>query len=348
MREIYEFRIPEKYADRLFDRDEGIRLGDTVRKILLSGDDPRLPQVGKLDKAICAQAKEPPRYFFAGWNVRYRYAKEELNAALALQLSITRTFEPAGEECGTVYDESTACPDCGAGATQTSALRLDLRKAPKNKDIAQTIASEIIVSQRLAELLTDNDLKGFELRQVRHKARYADDPFDLHEVASGREILQKAEAAGAPHPTGRFWVWLNRAENRVLSERAQKEYVELKRQARQLKGKPAPIWYQLVATTPVEIVSPTRVGINPFDDDEKGECRCPRGDTIGLNLLSELSVSRKDFKECAADIARTRQYIGTRRGLLRPNPLLVISPKLWRILVENEVKGFSIEVAHLR
>ena len=345
MRVIYEFRIPEKYAHRLFGRDEGIRLGDTVRKVLLPGDDPRLPEVGKLDKAIHEEAKEPPRYFFAGWDIRYCYTKQELRSAAAFKLWPTHTFEPPGEACGTVYDESIACLQCGAGAKQASELRLDLRKAPKSKDIARTIAGEIIASQRLAEILTDGHYEGFELRPVRHKARYEDDPLDLHEVPSGRAILQKAEAVGAPHPTGSFWVWLNRAENQPLLNQAQAEYAVMRSEKNRRPSKPLPVWYQLVATSAVEIRPPTLVGVNPFDDDTKGECRCPRGDTIGLNLLSELWVSEKDFNSC--DIAYTKQYLGVRRGLLRPEPLLLISQRLWQVLEENAVKGLRVEVAHL-
>jgi hypothetical protein len=47
---------------------------------------------------------------------------------------------------------------------QVGPLRLDLRRAPKSKDIAQTIADdEWIVNQRLAELLIDARMTGFTL-----------------------------------------------------------------------------------------------------------------------------------------------------------------------------------------
>jgi hypothetical protein len=330
----------------LFPPNEGKDLG-SVRVIQISPDDPRFPRIGELQRTVHEETNNRT-FFFAGWDIRYRYTKEELNNAEAFKLWPIHTFEPPGELCGTIYDNSTACPECGAGAAQVSDLRLDLRKAPKSKDIARTIASEIIVSQRFAALLSDGDFKGFELRPVRHKSRYEDDPVDLHEVPSGREILQQAKAAGAPHPTGRFWVWLNRSENRDLYEQAWKEYVALKHQERRSKGEAAPVWYQLIVLMSVEIVAPTRVGINPFDEDAMGECRCSRGDTIGLNLLSELWISKRDFANCKSDIACTKQHIGVRRGLLRPAPLLVISPTLWRALEKSEIKGFRVEVAHLK
>lgn len=344
MREVFEFRVDSDFADRLFSVDEGKNLG-SIRVIQMFADDPRFAQVGELQQTV---HRESDRAFFYGWHISRRYTKRELDAAEVFTLWPTGTFEPPGELCGTVYDESVACPHCGGGAKQVSDLRLDLRKAPKSKDIARTIAGEVIVSQRMAELLTDGELKGFDLRQVRHKARYADDPFDLHEVPTGRRILQVAETFGAPHPTERFWVWLNRSENRELYEQAQKEHVALKNQSRSAKSKAAPVWYQLIATTSVQIVAPTRVGIDPFDDDSEGECRCPHGDTIGLNLLSELWVSQRDFANCNGDIACTKQYVGVRRGLLRPQPLLVISPRLWRAMEEGEMKGFRVEVAYLK
>jgi hypothetical protein len=349
MREVYEFRIPEQYADRLFDADEGTRLGGTVRKVLLARDDPRFLQVGELDSAIRATAEAPPRYFFSGWAVHYHYTKQELNCAEAFKLWPTRTFEPAGEECGTMYDESSACPHCGAGAPQISDLRLDLRKAPKKCDIARTIAGETIVSQQFAELIIDAGMKGFEFGRVRHRAQYESDSIDLTEVPTGREIIRRAKADGFPHPTPRFWIWLNRAENRMLSEQAHGEYAEMRRSRSRPQSRPAPVWYQLVAKSTVDVVPPTRTGISPFDDDPQGEYRCPREDTIGLNLLSELCISRRDFNNCECDLVSTKQYIGLPRsgGVLRPERLFVISPQLWRSLVENEIKGFRVEVAHL-
>jgi len=62
---------------------------------------------------------------------------------------------------------------------------------PKGKEIATTIANEIIVSQRLAEKMIDAGLTGFELRPVRHKARYEDDPVDLRQVPTGARFFKR-------------------------------------------------------------------------------------------------------------------------------------------------------------
>jgi hypothetical protein len=108
-------------------------------------------------------------------------------------------------------------------------------------------------------------------------------------------------------------------------------------------------WYQLeVCSRPVEVVSPTRFGIDPFDLDEGGEYRCPLGHVAGLNLLSELSVRRADHD--GADVCATRQQVGPRSrngGVFRPYNLLLISPKLQALLSSLKAKGFELERTHL-
>ena len=105
-------------------------------------------------------------------------------------------------------------------------------------------------------------------------------------------------------------------------------------------------WFQLrVPACEAEIVAPTRVGITPFDEDPEGTCRCSRGDLIGLNLLSEVSI-RKDSRG-EADFVASQQYIGTRRGLLRPRRVILISPRVRQLLVGEKVRAFETDIAHL-
>ena len=343
MQELAEFRVDERFAPMLFADGEGKRLGDSVRKVEIETNDPRLEKVGRLQSELRAKQGKP---FFYGWIVRRRYTKDELAAAACFHLTISTVFEPPGESCGTKYDGSTVCPRCGAGAAQASDLRLDLRKVPKGKKIATTIADEIIVSQCLAERMTDAGLTGFELRPVRHKARYEDDPLDLGQVPIGREMLKKAEVAGVTPGTGGFDVWLNREENRSLLQQARAESAALKGEESKRSGEPIPVWHQLVVpSNTAEIVAPTRVGIDPFDDDPKGECRCPMGDLIGLNLLTEVWISAASRGE--ADIVCSRQFIGVRRGLLRPRRVILISPKFRNLLESESIKEGEIEIAHL-
>jgi hypothetical protein len=340
MREEIEFRIPEKHASRCLPIGVGALLGDTVRKVQVQRADPLYAEIGRLDQKF----RDAGKVFFTYANSRRTYSRGELQAAELFHAWAKKVFEPTGEECGTEYDESTACPECGAGATQLSDLRIDLRRVPRSVDFTETIAGEQIVSQRLAESWVEADLTGFELRPVRHKARYEDDPIDFQEVPSGREILRKAEVAGARHPTWNFWVWLNREENRAMADAAVDEYVALKQQHARRRAHTLPTWYQLVVTsTPVEIIPPTRAGGDPFDEQSRG--RCVRGDVMGLNLLSEVTVSKASLSD--ADIMATRQMLGNRQGLLRPWRVLLLSPKAWRAIEDLGLKGFAIEVAHV-
>ncbi len=342
MRESVEFRIPEEDASRFLAADAGRVLGETVRALEVAVDDPLYLWVGELDRRL----QEEGTRFFYGWEVKRRYTHKELEAAELFGLEITAVFEPTGEECGTIYDETTACPACGAGRTQLSELILDLRRAPKSKHIARTIADEWIVSQRLAELLVDARMTGFELRRVRHKARYQDDPVDLSKTPSGRQILRLAAETGVPHPTWDFWVWLNRPEQRELADRADLEHAERLEQRDRRRPRPIPAWYQLVVASPaVPTVAPTRFGIDPFDEDVDGHHRCPFGHVSGLNQLSELWVSRGAWD--GSDVVMTKDMVGTRRGLLVPTPMLLISPRLRQLLRAEGIKGYKLDVAHL-
>lgn len=366
MIELCELRVPEEHAHLLFAADEGKRLGDTVRLVVLRTDDPRFPEVGRLDREIGITAQSPPRYFFAGWNLIHQYMRTEIDIAELFHLMITAVFEPAGETCGTVYDESNTCqhvfslekdvghiypgltigPDtCGAGRVQVSDLVLDLRKAPKTRDIARTIADEWIVSQRLAELLVDAKLTGFAFRPVRHKARFQDDPVCYAKVPSGRELLRQAAEAGLTEQSWAYYVWLNRPERAELVERASMEHAELLGRRAQRRGKPLPVWYQLVVTSrPLRTVAPTRFGEGLFE--EQNRYRCPHGHVVGLNLLSEVFVDRSDWD--GSDIACTKELVGARRGVLVPAPLLLISPRFRRLLVEHRIKGWKVDVGYLR
>jgi hypothetical protein len=346
MREIVDFRINERYFERLFAPHEGKRLGDMVCQIDVETSDPRFQQIGEMEKQVRAET-EGREFFFSYAGERRVYTRAELEAAEILGFGIWWCFEPAGEDCGTIYDESAVCPHCGAGRRQISDLVLDLRKAPKRKDMACTIADEWIVSQRLAEIMLDAGLTGFELRPVRHKARYIDDPIDLNWVPAGRELLRRATEAGIPPPpSGEFLVWLNRPEQAALNARADREYVERREKRAARRGKPPPVWHQLVITAPpVSMVPPTRFGVDVFDDDAAGEFRCPLGHVAGLNLLSEVSVVRSEWD--GSDVFCTQQLVGTRRGVLVPRPELLISQRCWKLLREHRTTGWAVDVAHL-
>jgi hypothetical protein len=276
MRETIEFRISESWAQEFLEPGLGESLGGSVRKVVLPMDDPRVKLIGDLDREFWKNG----RAFFTYAHVSRHYTRRELEAAEVLQLLIRPTFEPPGEMCGTEYDEAAACQHCGAGAPQLTELHLDVRRIPKKKDLAVTIAGEIVVSARLVNALAKHGITGAAYRPVRHK-------------------------------TG------------IVSDE----------------------WRQLVVTAPpVDIAPPTRAGVDPFNLDREGRYRCPLKHVAGLNRLSELWVKRA--RHGGSDWSRTRQLIGARRGVLRPEEQLLISPRLYRLLLEQKAKRFEVEVAH--
>jgi hypothetical protein len=276
MRETIEFRVPAGHADKFLEPELGTMLGDSVRKIVLPMEDPRVKLIADLDREFVKKG----RAFFTYSYISRHYTRKELEAAELLLLLIRPTFEPPGEMCGTEYDDAAACPHCGAGAPQLTDLHLDVRRIPKKKDLAVTIAGEVVVSARLVSALLKHGITGAEYRPVKHKT-----------------------------------------------------------------GKLAEEWRQLVVVSkPVDIVPPTRVGDDPFDLDERGRHRCPRKHVAGLNRLSELWLKRSGYD--GIDWVRARQLIGARQGVLRPREQLLISPRLYRLLLELKAKSFDIEVAY--
>ncbi len=114
---------------------------------------------------------------------------------------------------------------------------------------------------------------------------------------------------------------------------------------RDTSGRVLENWHQLVVTsTPVDIVPPTQAGNGPFTLDIDGEYSCPQGHVLGLNRISELWL-KKDSHD-GSDLARTRQRLGARMGVLHPRPEYLISPRLFRLLRELKVGRLIAEVAH--
>lgn len=170
MKEYVEFRINMEYAHLLFKDDEGVNLGDTVKVIKLEKSDPRFPKIGELQK----EARKRFDFFFSCCEYKRIYTKEEIDNAKWFLLTPTRHFEPAGEECGTIYDESSACPICGAGAKQLSPLKLKRSSIPR-ADMAMTIArgDEVVVSERFVEMVRRNNLTGIDFNPVMGSGKQA-------------------------------------------------------------------------------------------------------------------------------------------------------------------------------
>lgn len=221
--------------------------------------------------------------FFLGWEIHRRYSRAELRSAEILQLKVTSVFEPPAEDFGTIYDDSAACPNCGAGAPRLSPLILDVGKIPR-RDIARTIAGETVVSRRCAEVFQREVFTGIRF-----------DPVYL----KGTNPLLATPVVCEP----------------------------------------------VISNMEVGIAPETRIGSGLFGRPEDEEDRCPGGDLLGLGLLSELFV--ESSTRGTEDVVATKQFVGVRRGYLRPTRCILVSQRVAEVLHREGFTGFTLEVAHL-
>lgn len=280
MKAIAEFRVPESYAKEFLPADVGKNITDTVRKVMTPVGSELYEEIGQLYKLVMNRDNN---YFFLGWDIQRAYSKKELESAELLLLKISKTFEPAGIECGTLYSNIGVCNICGTGIQQISDLILDLRTIPKNVNIARTISNEIVIDQEFAKAIVDNNITGCKLGPLHHNGK-------------------------SSHPSKKNW-------------------------------------HQLIVNSLVNVNSATKTGIGPFDEDRDNEYRCKNGHTIGLNVLSEVSIDKASWD--GSDITITKELLGVNRGLLRTYPLLLISQRLYRLTQEMKIKGFKVEVVKL-
>jgi hypothetical protein len=320
--EIYEFRIPEDRAAAVLPPGAGVVLGGSVRRVEVPGDSPLFETIGEAQRAARARGG----FFYSSWSVRRPPGAAEAREATLFLLRPQALTEQAGE------------PADGG-------IALDTRRLPK-KDVVATLAGERLVGQRVADLVLEAGLTGVELRPVRHRERRDAQSIELEEVPAGRALLQRAAAAGHPHPGWSFWVWLNRPQQQPLLATAFDEHWARTRPGRRRRESTTVPWYQLVVVSrPVRTVLPTRFGIGPFDEDEAGEYRDPAARIAGLNLLSACYVAAEDRD--GSDFAETRETVGRTAGLLRPTSLLLVSRRVRDLFTEQSIKGIAFEVAHL-
>lgn len=273
MKEVCELRINNTFIDLLPKTIIGNDIGPVTRIKIEKGTS-EYQSIKDIAEKIKAKNSES---FFYGWGINRKYSKSELANALLFTLNMSNVFEPTGEECGTLYDETAACEICGANRKQVSPLILKKGTIPK-KDIAKTIGGEVVVSEKFVNAVKQRNLKGLQLSPIN---------------------VEK--------------------------------------------------YYQLTADTEIELTPNTIVGINPFDlsTSSEGEIyKCPKGDTIGLNLLSEPYVLNSQIIG-EYDFFASKQKIGVKRGLLRPEPIYFCSPAFRKMVEEEKLSGFEFEITNI-
>jgi hypothetical protein len=278
MKEIYHFRLNGSAAKKILPANMGKLLGEGDSAVLaldIAGDDPYFSSL----RDEYANGNSDLLY---SWYVKRRYSAREYDEALLFRVRLGAPFEPCGEDCNTEYDESTACPVCGAGAAHPGPLYLQQSKLPKRADIGHTIAREIVVSERFVAGFERNGLTGPRFQPV-------------------------------------------------LSRRNDSEI---------------PGWCELLGLPKVaDIVAPTNTYNNPLATVPDLDQVCPLGDTIGLNVVSEVYVD-VDLDR-APSLFASKQYTGVRRGLLRPEPIYLAKREFFDFVNTENISGMSFEVANV-
>lgn len=156
MKEFFEFRVNPLFAEELFTKDEGADKTSFVNVIKIERKDPRFERIGVLQKKLLESKND---VFFYSWSIIHKYSKSEIAQTNLFQFKAKYIFEPAGEECGTRYDETVACKICGSNAKQRGYLKLKSGSIPK-ADISCTIAGEYVVSEKFVQLFNEYGFVG--------------------------------------------------------------------------------------------------------------------------------------------------------------------------------------------
>lgn len=191
MKEQYEFRLFEKEAVKFLRADEGRRLSPLARLVRTTPHEPLFAKI----RLVHLNLQGTGRHLIASWSISRRYSEAELSSADWLTAFASKTFEPVGEECGTQYDETSACRYCGFGGRQASSLRLNLNKVPASVDVARTLAGEIVVSERFAQMARASVLSGATLDEVVHQGGRRRDPTLWYQLAPATAEVAISPAA---------------------------------------------------------------------------------------------------------------------------------------------------------
>jgi hypothetical protein len=162
----YWFRVREELAHLVFADSFGKKLG-SVRHVELDESDPRLQEV----KILQTDLREDGKSFYFGWGIDRKYTPKELAVAELFYVSApTFAGEVTAEEFGTEYDGSSGCRRCKSGAEVRGAMRFNLNRLGKRL-MGYTLASELLVSDRLAQELVEQGMTGLRFEQIQHTGR---------------------------------------------------------------------------------------------------------------------------------------------------------------------------------
>ncbi|ATP55246.1 hypothetical protein CPT03_01595 [Pedobacter ginsengisoli] len=161
MKELFEFRIFKDNYHLLSQPNRAVFNG-AIWVLKITEEDPLFQEIGRLNEHF--KKKLNDLFYGIGFCSR-SYTKRELDSADLLHLFTKKQFQPVGEECGTIYNDSVACEICGAYPEQTGPLVLKRKSIPKS-DVASTIAGEMVFSEKFVDLFKKRNFKGANFEPV--------------------------------------------------------------------------------------------------------------------------------------------------------------------------------------
>ncbi len=192
MTATYDFRFFKETADQFLPATLGVRKG-AARQVVIT------EATAEFDTVAAAIEEAETRdntFLLSGWQVSRRYEAKELAACELILLQVNTMVEPAGEECGTRYDESSACPYCGAGARQEGDLFLRARAFRRKVDFRRTLGGEVVVSRRAATVMVEAGISATCFGDV-----YILERGDVVLSAQYRQLLRSRAVAHVTSPT---------------------------------------------------------------------------------------------------------------------------------------------------
>ena len=364
MVETYEIQLFSKYLSLVSDADQSYRrppkVAVTVRGTV---GDPLFIRIGELDQHL-RQSKLG--FAFGSWTIKRTYSEKELARAQLFMLNVPMTHV-AAEEYGTEYQEDGGCEydgetlehlggtkfrivprrlRCGLGSKQVGPLRLPFAKLRKNQDVYRPWGGELVVSERLANLMSRGEFSGWAFFPISDVKKELTSPLELSDCPAGVELLSTAAAKGMRPRDWDSWCWLNEDVHKPPLERMIAQQRVRAPNQQEGTGSRHNLAQLVLQSKPLEISRHSRFGATPFDTGAIGRHRCDAGETAGMRPISSVSVIGSSWD--GSDLCRTRVYVGgPRQGLFRPYQLFVVSKKFLKALQHHGIKGFQLEVVEL-
>ena len=366
MKEVYKFRfLPECGRIVLGPDYVPVKNPSTGKEEYFAEGIVGDPLYQRIEEADRSFAQSSDRSLLAGWDIRYNkriYTGVEIERA---QLFVVQLFgaSAASEEFGTWYTDGVPNNDCGVFETnrsiydpkktkrcaissrQVGPLRFPFQKMRKGCDIFMLWGGELVVSERLAQLIENGRFTGGRVQPIWNTGVDPKTMPSLSDVPTGVELLKRANENGFGPADKVYWSWLEEDAQLPLLDKALWEQMELQ-QSRRAKASPAASFAQLtIQSTPLAVSEKTLFGSMPFRPGSGESCNCEFGEVRGKGLLSPLSVIGSSWD--GSDICRSDFYLGSRGGLFRPWRPLVISKRLFDAMRQVKMKGFDFEVVEV-